>query len=611
MTLAARRSSLAALEELEAAARGLRRRACRPCSPPPARRPGRRRGNGGRPAGGPEGSSARWRRCSASACSGWWWSASRRAGRPSGTWARGGRAGDVPAARLATGARGRHVGRLGRGELGERAGQLGPPPALLPTCSAASCIVSRSRSGRAPGAETARGELRHRRGRCSPGGRLSGGRAASGGDASLLGRKRAIRQLGEEIAGLERERGRAGARAERSRRGVGGARGTQRARPMAQESARVDVAARRTSSRSLREADRVGATSTRCRTEMRALAERGRGDRGQARRARALAGSRRRPRRGADLAGLLALIEGGTERGGRRSPGVPGRRRWIWRRWPGGSRRSGRDIERNQVDGRRGAGAYPLGRGAPGERSGDGSTRAGGAPPARRPRRGGPSASGTRPRRRACRGRGGRASATSGDADRARICAAYRGELHRASPGGSTSTRSGRPRAACAARSWRPTRGDASRWSRTRSGGPRPGAGPRARRGRGSRADRAAIRRWAGQPRRGRGVPRAGRAAGLPAHPARRPVRVDQGPGEGAPRDDPDRPGAVPGGLRGHQPALPGALHAPLRGRARRAAAGRGARRGAIRSTPASRWWPSRGASGCRRSRSCRAARRR
>ncbi len=95
----------------------------------------------------------------------------------------------------------------------------------------------------------------------SPSGRLTGGHRDSerqGNDHSLLGRKRAIRQLGEEIAGLERDVAAAAARAEAIEGEVTGLRtrleGLQ-SNYQAQETARVS--GEKDLESVLREADRV------------------------------------------------------------------------------------------------------------------------------------------------------------------------------------------------------------------------------------------------------------------------------------------------------------------------------------------------------------------
>ena len=102
-----------------------------------------------------------------------------------------------------------------------------------------------------------------------PPGALGGGRAAGGGDASLLARKRAIRDLGGEIRRLEVELDEMQERVRRADARVGALDDTQRDRAMARESAEVE---RLTASKDLeqvvREAERAGLVAEAIRTEI-------------------------------------------------------------------------------------------------------------------------------------------------------------------------------------------------------------------------------------------------------------------------------------------------------------------------------------------------------
>ena len=103
----------------------------------------------------------------------------------------------------------------------------------------------------------------------SPPGALGGGRAAGGGDASLLARKRAIRDLGAEILRLELEVEEAQERGRRAEARVAALDDTQRARATAREAAEAE---RLTASKDLeqvvREAERVGLAAEALRTEV-------------------------------------------------------------------------------------------------------------------------------------------------------------------------------------------------------------------------------------------------------------------------------------------------------------------------------------------------------
>ena len=102
-----------------------------------------------------------------------------------------------------------------------------------------------------------------------PPGALGGGRAAGGGDASLLVRKRAIRDLGGEIRRLEVELEEMRERVQRADARVAALDDTQRDRAMARESAEVE---RLTASKDLeqvvREAERTGLVAEAVRTEI-------------------------------------------------------------------------------------------------------------------------------------------------------------------------------------------------------------------------------------------------------------------------------------------------------------------------------------------------------
>jgi chromosome segregation protein len=103
---------------------------------------------------------------------------------------------------------------------------------------------------------------------CPPGA-LGGGRAVGGGDASLLARKRAIRDLGAEIHRLELELEETQERGRRAEARVAALDETQRARATARESAEAE---RLTASKDLeqvvREAERVGLVLEALRTEV-------------------------------------------------------------------------------------------------------------------------------------------------------------------------------------------------------------------------------------------------------------------------------------------------------------------------------------------------------
>jgi chromosome segregation protein len=151
----------------------------------------------------------------------------------------------------------------------------------------------------------------------SPSGRLTGGHRDSerqSNDHSLLGRKRAIRQLGEEIAGLERDVAAAGARAEAIEGEVTGLRarleGLQ-SNYQAQETARVS--GEKDLESVLREADRVARHLETLTAESAQLAGEGEETALQlVELERALvAASEQEARLGGDLTTLQALLESG------------------------------------------------------------------------------------------------------------------------------------------------------------------------------------------------------------------------------------------------------------------------------------------------------------
>jgi len=151
----------------------------------------------------------------------------------------------------------------------------------------------------------------------SPSGRLTGGHRGSerqGNDHSLLGRKRAIRQLGEEIAGLERDVATAAARAETIEGEVTGLRtrleGLQ-SNYQAQETARVS--GEKDLESVLREADRVTRHLETLTAESEQLAGEGEETASQLVELEGalVAASEQEARLGGDLTALQALLESG------------------------------------------------------------------------------------------------------------------------------------------------------------------------------------------------------------------------------------------------------------------------------------------------------------
>jgi chromosome segregation protein len=99
-----------------------------------------------------------------------------------------------------------------------------------------------------------------------PPGALGGGRAASGGDASLLARKRAIRDLGREVARLEAELEESQERVRQAEARVLALDESQRARATARESAEAErLGASKDLEQIVREADRVAVHWDACR----------------------------------------------------------------------------------------------------------------------------------------------------------------------------------------------------------------------------------------------------------------------------------------------------------------------------------------------------------
>jgi chromosome segregation protein len=156
----------------------------------------------------------------------------------------------------------------------------------------------------------------------SPPGALGGGRAASGGDASLLARKRAIRDLGEEIQRLEVELEETQERVRRAEARVASLDESQRARATARESAEAE---RLTASKDLeqvvREADRVGLSWEACRAELAQLREEAEGVEAEAqgRRAALAEIEAAAARVASDIAALLGRIESDTDEEAHRS----------------------------------------------------------------------------------------------------------------------------------------------------------------------------------------------------------------------------------------------------------------------------------------------------
>jgi chromosome segregation protein len=156
----------------------------------------------------------------------------------------------------------------------------------------------------------------------APPGALAGGRAASGGDASLLARKRAIRDLRQEIRRHEVELLEAQERVRLAEARVAALDESQRARATARENAEAE---RLTASKDLeqvvREADRVGLVWEACRAELAQLREEAAGVEAEAQTHRAalaeIEGAAARV--AAEIAGLLGRIESDTDEEARRS----------------------------------------------------------------------------------------------------------------------------------------------------------------------------------------------------------------------------------------------------------------------------------------------------
>jgi chromosome segregation protein len=124
-----------------------------------------------------------------------------------------------------------------------------------------------------------------------PPGALGGGRAASGGDASLLARKRAIRDLGREVARLEAELEESQERVRQAEARVLALDESQRARATARESAEAErLGASKDLEQIVREADRVAVHWEACRAELTELRGEADGVEAEARTHRAMLG---------------------------------------------------------------------------------------------------------------------------------------------------------------------------------------------------------------------------------------------------------------------------------------------------------------------------------
>jgi chromosome segregation protein len=158
----------------------------------------------------------------------------------------------------------------------------------------------------------------------TPPGALGGGRAAGGGDASLLARKRVIRDLGGEIRRLEAELDVAEERVRRAEARIAALDESQRTRATAREGAEAErLTASKDVEQVVREAARVGLVVEALRTELGEL----RGEiegvevEAKAHRADLAAVDAATEKMAGDLAAVLARIESGTEEEGRRSQG--------------------------------------------------------------------------------------------------------------------------------------------------------------------------------------------------------------------------------------------------------------------------------------------------
>ena len=345
MTLAARRSSLAALEELEAQRAGYGQGVQAVFQAAGEARLGASWARWPICSTCPGSSSAPSRRRWASASSGWSWRRSRPRRRRSATSAGPGAA--RPRSFRSTGSTG--APRPTSAGTPESSGWRTPSsrraiPGWSRTCSGRSSWsgTSARRSACTRRTATARASSRWGASCSAPPGALGGGRAASSGDASLLARKRAIRDLGEELGRLERELEETQERVRQAEARVLSLDESQRAHATARESAEAD---RLTASKDLeqivREAERVGLHWEACRAELAQLRGEAEAVEAEARTHRAALGEveaagrawrRRSPR-----------SSGGSRPTPTRRPGAPRRswtRRSIWRPWRGAWTRS-------------------------------------------------------------------------------------------------------------------------------------------------------------------------------------------------------------------------------------------------------------------------------
>ena len=412
----------------------------------------------------------------------------------------------------------------------------------------------------------------------SPPGALGGGRAAGGGDASLLARKRAIRDLGAEILRLELEVEEAQERGRRAEARVAALDDTQRARATAREAAEAE---RLTASKDLeqvvREAERVGLAAEALRTEVAQLRADAAGVETEARTQRqGLAEVEARAARvAAEIAELLGRIEIDSQDEARRSQAFLDAQVEL-------AALAGRidtiesDLVRNQAD-----------EGEAEERIQAGEERLA-----------------------TLRGR-----LEEGSAERRRLDAraeAVRAERDQIEAVARVTAETVRERTEAVTRAADDLRGSEAELHRATRAVQEHAIRLAELRVRRQDLEADVRRRFevepdglrlAHDPERDLEEARARLEAVAQRIAALEPVNLIadeeyrelderlaflrtqhddlsssmQRPGEGASRDDADRAGAVPRGVRGHQPALPGPLHAALRGRACRAAPGRGA----------------------------------
>ena len=408
--LAARQSALEALERLEREREGYGAGVRAMFARPGTRRPGRRGGHGGGPPRGPErargGGGSRARRSPAVGGGG---ALRARAGRARVSGARGRGRGDLAAARDAC--RPRRPLPDDSGEVRWAARLVGGPrPALLHYLLGRVGIVSHldqaetlwRRNGVVATYVTRSGEV------LSPSGRLTGGRRdgeRQSNDHSLLGRKRAIRQLGEEIAGLERDvadgrrrgRRRSKVRSTGLRTRLEGLQSNYQAQETARLSGEKDLES------VLREADRVTRHLETLTAESEQLAGEGEETASQlVELERALlAASEQEARLGGDLDRRCRR----SSRAARATrPGSPSGSRSAassWPRWPSGSRRwaatSSASWASSRTSDSSSSSRWRAGRRPP---SGAGIWPRSASAPTRRPATRWPSATGSRPRSR-------------------------------------------------------------------------------------------------------------------------------------------------------------------------------------------------------------------